>query len=129
MGERMTKPRGFYLAPPTDEQLLTAIIDLDGTIAESTWHPEQTRSVIGDPIDHGIDQLIRLYLNNYRIVIFTARAWADHDMIVAWLIENEIPFHQVICGKPLGTVYIDDKAVNASADSWAPTLASSVSVA
>jgi len=125
----MTKPRGFYLAPPTDEQLLTAIIDLDGTIAESTWHPEQTRSVIGDPIDHGIDQLIRLYLNNYRIVIFTARAWADHDMIVAWLIENEIPFHQVICGKPLGTVYIDDKAVNASADSWAPALASSVSVA
>ena len=125
----MTKPRGFYLAPPTDEQLLTAIIDLDGTIAESTWHPEQTRSVIGDPIDHGIDQLIRLYLNNYRIVIFTARAWADHDMIVAWLIENEIPFHQVICGKPLGTVYIDDKAVNASADSWAPALASSVAVA
>jgi len=125
----MTKPRGFYLAPPTDEQLLTAIIDLDGTIAESTWHPEQTRSVIGDPIDHGIDQLIRLYLSNYRIVIFTARAWADHDMIVAWLIENEIPFHQVICGKPLGTVYIDDKAVNASADSWAPALASSVAVA
>lgn len=125
----MTKPRGFYLAPPTDEQLLTAIIDLDGTIAESTWHPDQTRSVIGDPLDHGVNRLTDLYLQGYRIVIFTARAWADHDMIIAWLIENEIPFHQVICGKPLGTVYVDDKAINASASTWAPALAPSVAVA
>lgn len=114
----MTKPRGFYQAPPTDAELKTAIIDLDGTLAESTWHPEQTRSVVGDPIEHGVNQLTKLYLDGYRIVVYTSRAWADHDMIVAWLITNEIPFHQVICGKPLGTVYVDDKAVNASEPRW-----------
>lgn len=116
----MTKPRGFYQDPPTDAQLKTAVIDLDGTLAENIWEPGQAKSFIGEPLDHGVNQLMKLYLEGYRIVIFTSRSWQDQVMIEAWLVAHEIPFNQVICGKPLATIYIDDKAVSAYALSWVP---------
>src|SRR5262249_8529753 len=114
----MTPPRGFYRPPPNDDELRVAAIDLDGTLAVSTWHPEQAKSVIGDPIEHGVDQLIRLYLAGYEIVIHTSRPWADRRMIKAWLHEHEIPYDSIVCGKLLASVYVDDKAINAQATHW-----------
>lgn len=114
----MTKPRGFYQEPPNDAQLLTAIVDFDGTLAENIWEPGQTKTFIGDPIEHGINQVNNLRTKGYQIVIFTARSWQDHGMIVAWLLAHEVPFDQVVCGKPLGTIYVDDKAINAAQPVW-----------
>ena len=114
----MTKPRGFYQEPPTDVELRTAIVDLDGTLAEALWEPGQTKSFIGDPIDHGINQVNNLRVEGYRIVIFTSRSWQDYNMIISWLTEHEVPFDQVICGKPLGSVYIDDRGIHASSPDW-----------
>jgi len=116
----MTKARGFHLSEPTDDELDIALIDLDDTLAHGTWHPKQTKSVIGEPIWENIDKLIVLALDGKHIRIWTARPWAEENMIRAWLIHNDIPFDSILCGKPLCSVMIDDKARNASDPSWQP---------
>jgi hypothetical protein len=116
----MTKARGFHVSEPTDDELRIALIDLDDTLAYGTWHPKQTKSVIGEPIWDNIDKVMRLYLDGYTLRIYTARPWAEEGMILAWCNHHEIPISGVICGKPLCNVLIDDKALNASAVDWSP---------
>lgn len=117
----MTKARGFHIAEPTDSELKIALIDLDDTLAHGTWHPKQTKSVIGEPIWENIDKALRLYFDGYLIRIWTARPWAEENMIRAWCRDVAgLPIDAVICGKPLCTIMIDDKARNASDLDWTP---------
>lgn len=116
----MTKARGFHLTEPTDDELRIALVDLDDTLAYGTWHPKQTKSVIGAPIWENIAKVRRLYVDGFRIRIFTARPWAEQGMIIAWCEANGVPIDCVICGKPLGNVIVDDKARNADDADWAP---------
>lgn len=92
---------------PTDE-LRTISFDFDDTLARSVW-PEPG---IGDPIPDGLSLLEFYFRNGYRIWVFTARHWADHADIVTWL-DSHAPgmVDQVICGKPLASLYVDDRAM------------------
>lgn len=105
----------YSIVPPRDE-LIWAAVDLDGTLAEPCWpHPG-----IGAPIQAGWIKVQRLVDAGYKIVIHTARGWEDYELIESWLRHWGIPFSRIVCGKVLAAVYVDDKAVNASADSWLP---------
>jgi hypothetical protein len=48
------------------------------------------------------------------VVIYTARPWSDHADIIAWLHKHNLYNYisQVVCGKPLAGIYIDDRAYN-----------------
>lgn len=116
----MTKARGFRVDEPTDDELRVALLDLDDTLAYGTWHPKQTKSVIGDPIWANIDKAMKLYVQGYKLRIFTARPWAEEGMIRAWCKAINFPIDGVICGKPLYNVFVDDKALNADAESYTP---------
>lgn len=116
----MTKVRGFHSTEPTDDELRIVLVDLDDTLAYGTWHPKQTKSVIGEPIWDNIDKLMVLAVEGYTIRIWTARPWAEESMIRAWCNLHEIPVAEIICGKPLCNVMIDDKARNANDVSWLP---------
>lgn len=107
----------FYLPPR--KNVREAYVDLDSTLAYPTWEPGNTRSVVGAPIPENVAKLQDLVDAGWAINIHTARHWGDKEMIIAWLEEHNIPFDTVICGKPLG-IYIDDKAINATAPSWLP---------
>lgn len=45
------------------------------------------------------------------IIIWSARLWHDTPKTVAWLIENDIPFHGIMMQKGASDVYIDDKCI------------------
>lgn len=111
----------FY--QPQAKKTLRVYVDLDSTLAYGTWTPDQKRSVVGDPIEANIAKLEELVALGYTPYIYTSRHWGDLEMIQAWIVHHAIPVDpkHVICGKPLGDIYIDDKGVSAYAEHWRQT--------
>jgi hypothetical protein len=104
--------------PPTQRsELLWAAIDFDGTIATSTWSPEDPTCLPGPPIWDNVDKLDILSIR-YKIVVHTSRGWADYELIEAYLHHHRIPFDKIVCGKLLAQVYVDDRGINASELDW-----------
>lgn len=109
----------FELEPPRKD-LIWAAVDLDGTLAEGVWTPDNPTADIGDLIPGVREKVQELVDAGMKIVVHTARAWTDYQNIEKWLIHNQIPFKTIVCGKLLAKVYIDDRAVSAFEDSWLP---------
>lgn len=105
-------------APRTD--LIWAAVDLDGTIAEGVWTPESSGREIGDPIWWNVWKTDALRDSGYKIVIHTSRGWEHYEAIESWLEHYGIVYDNIVCGKLLAAVYIDDRARHAEAASWLP---------
>ena len=52
----------------------------------------------------------------YKVVIFTARPWSDLYLIKYLVKEYDLPVDQIICGKPLFHLLIDDRNVSFKGD-------------
>lgn len=99
-------------------ELIRVGVDLDGTLAEPLWSPENPTDEIGDPIPENIVKLRELADAGYRIYIYTSRPDWQVELIERWLEKHEIPYRDVRTGKPLFKYYIDDRAIPADAESW-----------
>lgn len=106
-------------AVPVRHQLKWAAVDLDGTLAQGLWTPDDPTSEIGPPIPANVEKLRQLVNLGFKVVIHTSRPWNDYEAIEAWLVFYQLPFHHIICGKLLADRYIDDRAVNADDPVWA----------
>ena len=97
------------------------VIDLDGTICTTRENNDSYADV--KPIPGAIDTMKRLKENGHEIIIYTSRhmqtcqgnpgkAIANIGKITLdWLDYHDIPYDEIIFGKPIGDVYIDDKAI------------------
>lgn len=112
-----------YPMPEPRGELLWVAVDLDGTLAESVWTPENPTSEIGPPIESGVAKARDLHARGWKIVIHTARHWTDYENIEVWANFYGIPFSRIICGKLLAAAYIDDRAVDAEDPDWTPRAA------
>jgi|TARA_Y100000031_G_scaffold144014_1_gene175001 hydroxymethylpyrimidine pyrophosphatase-like HAD family hydrolase len=84
------------------------IIDLDGTICTE----EKTFSrTLAKPIRGAKEALCKLRDAEHTIIIYSARSWSEYEMTIQWLKDNQIPYDQVILGKPVGDYWIDDRAL------------------
>ena len=84
------------------------IIDLDGTICTE----EKTFSrTLAKPIKGAKEALRKLRNRQHTIIIYSARSWSEYEMTIQWLKDNQIPYDQVILGKPVGDYWIDDRAL------------------
>ncbi|WP_421945854.1 hypothetical protein [Pedobacter sp.] len=89
------------------------IIDLDGTICTE----ERTYSrAMAKPLPNAVDSINKLYEEGNTIIIYSARTWMEYEMTIDWLTKNDVKFHQLILGKPIGDVWIDDRAIGF--DGW-----------
>jgi len=94
------------------------IIDLDGTICSE----ERTFSrSLAKPKDHAVESVNALYDAGNTIIIYSARTWVEYEMTVDWLKRNGIKYHQLFMGKPVGDVWIDDRALQFR-DNWSEIL-------
>lgn len=118
MADVWTTSEGPKVAPRS--VLLWVGIDLDGTIAEPLWTPENPTSEIGAPIQLNVEKLKAVVAAGYKVVIHTSRAWTDYEAIETYLNYHGIPWHQIQCGKPLFALYVDDRGRHESAESWLP---------
>lgn len=89
------------------------IIDLDGTIC--TEERQFSRS-LAKPLPDAIESIKKLYNEGHTIIIYSARTWMEFEMTTDWLKRHEVPYHQLIMGKPIGDVWIDDRALRF--DTW-----------
>lgn len=109
-----------FVSPEPRSDLRWLAVDLDGTIAEHCWTPENPTREIGKPIGKNVRKLRDAVAAGWKVAIHTSRAWTDYEAIEAYLNHHGIYFNQIVCGKLLAVIYIDDRARHASDDSWIP---------
>ena len=83
------------------------IVDLDGTICTEEKTFERA---LAKPIKGAVDALKTLYVEGHNIIIYTARSWSEYKMTEQWLKDNNICYNRLVMGKPVGDVWIDDRA-------------------
>lgn len=90
------------------------VIDMDGTICTEM---RQFSRCLAEPKTGAIVTINELYDAGHTIIIYSARTWAEYEMTIAWLKRYGIKYHQLFMGKPIGDVWIDDRAITAK-DNW-----------
>lgn len=90
------------------------IIDMDGTICTEM---RQFSRCLAEPKSDAIETINKLYDEGHIIIIYSARTWVEYEMTVEWLKRHRIKYHQLFMGKPIGDVWIDDRAITAK-DNW-----------
>lgn len=82
-------------------------VDLDGTLCseEKTFERPLAR-----PLPGARDALNRIYDSGHTVVIWTARGWEQYRITKDWLDRHGFKYHQIIMGKPIAAVFIDDRA-------------------
>ena len=95
--------------------------DLDGTLCHNKKEGETYKDVL--PIDGAWDFLKELKRKGHYIIIYTARNMATYDgcigkiikhqlpIIQEWLKKYDMPYDELIVGKPNADYFIDDKGV------------------
>lgn len=101
------------------------VVDLDDTICTTDKSDKDPVSKYSNavPIQSMIDRLKEYEAKGWYITIHTARhmVTCDNDAELAykrlgdvtifWLARNDVPYDQLVFGKPYGQLYIDDKAM------------------
>ena len=99
----------IFNPPPPRSDLRWLAVDLDQTLAESNWSPDNPFAPPGDPIKENVAELRRCVSLGFKIVIHTARSWAEFEVIEKWLNHHDIPFKTIVCGKLLAYRMVDDR--------------------
>jgi uncharacterized HAD superfamily protein len=84
------------------------VIDIDGTIC--TEKKQFSRS-LAKPIEGAMEALQLIKSQGHTIILYSARTWAEYEVTVEWLSRHQMPFDQLILGKPQGDYWIDDRAI------------------
>ena len=91
------------------------VIDMDGTICTEM---RQFSRCLAKPKADAVKTINELYEAGHTIIIYSALTWVEYEMTVDWLKRYGVKFHQLFMGKPIGDVWIDDRAITAK-DNWA----------
>lgn len=103
----------------------TIVVDIDDTICKPNHGETDSYKKYGlaRPIESVIGPLRKLHENGYKIILSTARRMVTHngdiekiindvgDITENWLNEHNVPYDELVFGKPYGAYYIDDKAM------------------
>ena len=86
----------------------TAVVDLDGVICDERPTFERSLALPLPGAKAGMKALRDL---GYLVIIHSARGWPELAQTMAWLSLHEIPYDQLVLGKPNADILIDDRAV------------------
>lgn len=99
---------------------ISFVFDIDDTICNNKNRDYEN----AEPIKEVIDKINYLYDNGATIKLYTSRGMVscngdlekiiakNNDVLKRWLEKNNVKYNELIFGKPLGDLYIDDKAMN-----------------
>lgn len=93
------------------------VVDVDGTIFE---YDKYEFGKFGEPIEEVIEFLKQAKNDGYKLILFTARSWAEYDALEKALEDNDIGdfFDEIVMGKPIGKMYLDDRSINPLDEDW-----------
>lgn len=92
--------------------------DLDATLCEPVWTPQNPTDAIGPPIVANVKKLEAARTAGYRVHIYTARPSYQYEIIERWLIRNSVPFDGIHTGKLLVRTLVDDRSTHPNAPDW-----------
>jgi hypothetical protein len=99
--------------PLPSDGLRWVSVDFDETIAHNSGYPDY---IPKEPLGGVKEKLEALEEKDYKIIIHTARPWADYTNIEQFMDYYKLPFRRIVCGKLLAKYYIDDR--NAGGLNW-----------
>ncbi|MBU0637917.1 MAG: hypothetical protein KKB50_03565 [Planctomycetes bacterium] len=99
-------------------QPVTIMVDLDGVICSEERVFDRP---LAKPIDGAREALQQLRAAGHTIVVYTARGWAEYRVTKQWLDDHDMVYDAIHMGKPIGHVWIDDRALRF--ENWNDTLA------
>jgi len=91
----------------------TVICDIDGVLAYPV--DDYRKYGVAQPNLTMRDVLRRLHKQGDRIILHTARWKEDRQVTEEWLSKHGFPYTEIVFEKPLGDLYIDDKAMRIEA--------------
>ncbi len=103
-------------------ELMRIVVDLDGTICSLKAQGQTYADVV--PLDGAVAALKQLKAAGHEIIIHTARNMKTCEgnvgkvmanvgkITLDWLDSYQIPYDEIVFGKPNGDIYIDDKALH-----------------
>lgn len=95
--------------------------DLDGTLCENKKPGQEYKDVL--PIQGAVDYLKHLREQGHYIIIMTARNMVTYNnnlgqiianqtpVVLDWLKKYDIPYDELLFGKPHADFFVDDKGV------------------
>jgi hypothetical protein len=93
------------------------MVDLDGVLGSEERTFDRP---LAKPLPGARDALQKMRDAGHTIIIYTARGWAEYRYTKQWLEDNGFPFDGLHMGKPIGDVWIDDRAIRH--ENWEQTL-------
>jgi ribonucleotide monophosphatase NagD (HAD superfamily) len=82
-------------------------VDLDGTLCTEEKTFERP---LATPLQGAREALERMRSEGHTVVIWTARGWEQYRMSKDWLDRHGFSYDQILMGKPIASVFIDDRA-------------------
>lgn len=99
---------------------ISFVFDIDDTICNNKNRDYEH----AEPFTDIINKINYLYNNGAKITLYTSRGMVscngdlekivkkNKDVLEKWLKKNKVKYTELIFGKPLGDLYVDDKAMN-----------------
>ena len=81
-------------------------VDLDGTLCTEEKTFERP---LATPLPGAREALQKFHAAGHTIIIWTARGWEQYKVTKHWLDTNDFVYHQIMMGKPIASVFIDDR--------------------
>jgi uncharacterized HAD superfamily protein len=82
-------------------------IDIDGTICTEERTFERP---LAKPLPMAKEKINQYYEAGHTIIFWTARGWEQYKITKDWLDRHGFKYHQILMGKPIASVFIDDRA-------------------
>ena len=96
----------------------TIMVDLDGVLCSEEVFFDRP---LAEPIEGARESLQKLREDGHTIVIYTARTWGEYRVTQRWLADHGFEYDGLHMGKPVGDVWIDDRAIRFT--NWKDALA------
>ena len=86
---------------------MVIMIDLDGTLC--TEEVPENRA-LAKPLPSAVEAVSKFVADGHIVVIWTGRGWPEYQMTRTWLKEHGFKYHELLMGKPIANLIIDDRS-------------------
>lgn len=85
------------------------MIDLDGTLCTEELPENRAQAKV---LPGAVEAVNTFVADGHIVVIWTGRGWSEYVMTKKWLKENGFKYHELLMGKPIANLIIDDRSRN-----------------
>ncbi len=86
---------------------MVVFVDMDGTICTELPPAQRPQA---QPIEGALEAVNGMVAAGHTIVIWTGRGWHEYVQTKKWLDDHGFKYAQLLMGKPIANVIIDDRA-------------------